>query len=251
MLSNIFKPKSSYELIRLGKDNDGGYLVCPNSISKSTKLISFGLGTDWSFENDVLNFRNIPIDIYDHTIDNLFWKRYVWNAVGKFIFRKMSLYNFFLALTKKKSYNNFFSNPNVFHYQRAISAGNLNNAILLDEILMNKNYKNIFLKIDIEGTEYRVLDDLIKYQNIIDCLVIEFHSIDIHMEKIVEFIKKFSLSIIHIHANNADFVHNNIPAMIEMTFAKNPKITNENLFFPNPLDQACETSREDIKLIFN
>ena len=40
------------------------------------------------------------------------------------------------------------------------------------------------------------------------------------MSSILDFIKKFNLDIVHIHANNADFVYNNTPAMIEVTFAK-------------------------------
>lgn len=40
MLPKEFKPNHLYELIRLGKDNDGGYLVCKNSVKTSTALIS-------------------------------------------------------------------------------------------------------------------------------------------------------------------------------------------------------------------
>ena len=43
MLPKIFKPKYEYDLIRLGKDNDGGYLVEKESIfkSKSKKGLNF------------------------------------------------------------------------------------------------------------------------------------------------------------------------------------------------------------------
>ena len=37
------------------------------------------------------------------------------------------------------------------------------------------NKKPIFLKIDIEGWEYRLLKDLITYSEVIEGLVIEFH----------------------------------------------------------------------------
>ena len=55
---------------------------------------------------------------------------------------------------------------------------------IFERIKSNK----IFLKIDIEGSEYRILDDLIRYQDLIKGLVIEFHNIDLHMEKILNFI---------------------------------------------------------------
>ena len=61
MLPKQFKPKHKYNLIRIGRNNDGGYLVEKNSISKSNSLVSFGIGLDWSFEKDFFNYRKIPI----------------------------------------------------------------------------------------------------------------------------------------------------------------------------------------------
>ena len=43
MLSEKLNIKNQYELIRLGKDNDGGYLVEKNSILESDILISAGI----------------------------------------------------------------------------------------------------------------------------------------------------------------------------------------------------------------
>ena len=48
----IFKPVANYELIRLGRSNDGEYLVGKNSINNSEHLISMGLDLDWSIEED-------------------------------------------------------------------------------------------------------------------------------------------------------------------------------------------------------
>ena len=52
MLPIEFKPKHEYELIRLGQDNDGGYLVDKKSIEDSKSLITLGLGFDWTFEKN-------------------------------------------------------------------------------------------------------------------------------------------------------------------------------------------------------
>ena len=43
MLPIEFKPQNEYELIRLGQDNDGGYLVDKKSIDDSKSLITLGL----------------------------------------------------------------------------------------------------------------------------------------------------------------------------------------------------------------
>ena len=51
-INKILKPKYNYDLIRLGKDFDGGYLVGENSVRGADYLISFGINEDWSFEKD-------------------------------------------------------------------------------------------------------------------------------------------------------------------------------------------------------
>ena len=50
MLPKEFKLYHLYELIRLGKDNDGGCLVCKNSVKTSTAFIYFRLNDDCYFE---------------------------------------------------------------------------------------------------------------------------------------------------------------------------------------------------------
>ena len=72
----------------------------------------------------------------------------------------------------------------------------------LKKYKLTDNYNKIFFQIDIEGGEYDILIELIKYQNSISGLVIEFHNIDQHIEEISEFIKKFKLNLIHNHINN-------------------------------------------------
>ena len=68
MLPENFKPKNEYNLIRLGKNNDGGYLVEKYSFDEAKSLISFGLSFDWSFEKQFFNIKNCPIHCYDPTI---------------------------------------------------------------------------------------------------------------------------------------------------------------------------------------
>ena len=52
MLPKELKPKGLFNLIRLGKDNDGGYLICKHSLEEASCLISFGIDDDYSFEED-------------------------------------------------------------------------------------------------------------------------------------------------------------------------------------------------------
>ena len=56
---NFLKPIIVKNLFRLGRKEDGGYVVDKDVIKKSDTLLSFGLGSDWSFETDyLLNNKN-------------------------------------------------------------------------------------------------------------------------------------------------------------------------------------------------
>jgi len=116
------------------------------------------------------------------------------------------------------------------------------------------NSNKIFLKIDIEGSEYRVLNDLIRYQDKITGLVIEFHSIDLHIQKILNFVKNFKLNLVHIHGQNPggeDYLDGNgDPTQIELTFSSYSKYISSNPCIPNQLDQPSDPRFKDINLNF-
>ena len=69
MLPIEFKPQHEYELIRLGQDNDGGYLVDEKSIYDSKSLLTLGLGFDWTFEKNYYDLMDQPVYCYDHSVN--------------------------------------------------------------------------------------------------------------------------------------------------------------------------------------
>ena len=83
--------------------------------------------------------------------------------------------------------------------------------------------KDIVLKVDIEGDEYKVLKEINKNFNKLNLVIIEFHNLKKNLKKIKDFINKSKLRIIHINANNYGSVDNKgTPQVIEMTLI-NPK----------------------------
>jgi len=46
---SFLKPIYETDLIRIGQDKDGGYLIPQKSLEHTKILYSFGLGADWSF----------------------------------------------------------------------------------------------------------------------------------------------------------------------------------------------------------
>ena len=77
----------------------------------------------------------------------------------------------------------------------------------------------------------------------------EMHNIDIHLEKIENFIKDFNLKLVHIHANNGALVRkeDNLPVTLELTFSKYSKV-NSSTILPNKLDKPCDPYIEEIYL---
>ena len=107
-----------------------------------------------------------------------------------------------------------------------------------------------FLKVDIETSEYRILDEIIKLQNKLSGLAIEFHDVDLHMDKIESFIKSLDMTLVHIHPMNQALVVNNVPIQLELSFSKNPIKVNENFKIPHHLDMPGNPSFEEINIKF-
>ena len=107
----------------------------------------------------------------------------------------------------------------------------LKSEISIQKVFENINYKRIILKCDIEGTEYLIIDDILKYQDKIDIITMEFHWVDKNLEKFSESVKKILkyFSIIHIHGNN----HNNL--VKDINIPEVPEITFVNIYLNSQL----------------
>ena len=250
MLPNKLKPDGLYKLIRVGKDNDGGYLVCEESVINSDTLISFGISDDFSFEEHFQKINNINILAYDHTVNlNFFLKKFLHSLI------KFNFIIFFKQLINWINFKKFFNKAKNKLFLKKIGKGGgaFNDYISIDDIIKSSsNNQNFFFKIDIEGSEYRILDDLIKFMDRIEGLAIEFHNVDINLDRVLNFIEKFNLKLVHIHANNwSTYGLNNIPSSIEFSFSKKPVLLKNDLKFPHKLDQNNNPNNDEIKLEFS
>lgn len=246
-LPDSFLFETCSELIRIGRDNDGGYLISKKDIENSEVLISLGIHNDWTFEKDFINLKDIKVYAYDPTISEKFFFKV-------FLASLLKIYKPFyvkFSLRKLLSYKNFFSKKNVFHIQKYVGLNSpKQNRISLDEILTNLDNLKCFIKIDIEGSEYRLLDSLKKNHSRITGLAIEFHDVDLHIDKIENFIKSFPLNLIHIHCNNFGEIISDklLPEVLELTFSKYSDLGVEAKL-PHKLDQPNDKNDKEIQIM--
>ena len=249
MLDKSFRPKHLYDLIRVGKNHDGGYLVEKKSLKNAKSLISFGIYTDWSFEKDFYRLNPVPIHAYDHTITKEFFYKTIIKNFLKIVTGKITLG--IKSIVLYIDYLNFFRKDKV-HFLEKI--GTEKKSTSLKKVFSRKknNERPFFIKIDIEGSEYRIMDDLINNSDNISGLAIELHDVDIHKEKVKKFIENFPLTLVHIHPNNfADLDKDGNPTSLEITFASSPTMVSSKSEIPHILDQKNDSKSENQTLNFN
>ena len=262
-LPKFLCPKYKTELIRIGRNNDGGYCIPKQSITSSEILYSFGLNDDWSFEEDFFKENSkTKIYIFDNSVNIKFWiKNFILNTVDLFRLNK-KISNFIEDLTCYIRYKIFINKKNIFHIKKNVIDENKNHIknqknldISLPSILSTYGNNRYFLKIDIEGNEYRILEDILINQKGLEGLVIEFHNLDLMENHIKNFIDKIRLDLVHVHVNNFGGCNDSGYAkVIEATFSKreNNLIRKDNEFdFPDQnIDQPNNFKTEDVRIIF-
>jgi hypothetical protein len=219
---------SGHELIRIGANTDGGYLL-PDILDQVEYCFSPGVGNSDTFENHLLKY-NIKSFLADGTVN--------YNGKHDFIKKNLNSFNDDKNISLEDWISEKLSTP------------------------VNKLNKKLLLQMDIEGSEIGVL-----YNVSLECLdrfkiiIIEFH----HFHEIF---KHFGLEIynnlfdkilkthnvIHIHPNNnsqtVNFLNNKISELYEITFinkkdCKYVKKIDYNL--PHKLDHRCNLSLPEIK----
>lgn len=242
MLPAIWKPIEAGGLIRLGSPRDGGYVVPKRAVLASKTLISMGLNDDWQFEKAFRRLADADVVCFDHSVTWKFWLRYYVEQVLRLRWGRLGRY---------LDYRLFFSRPGVEHRQIRIGydqPGEVNVPSLLKEF----SGSNIFLKIDIEGSEYRILDDIAMNSRRFTCVVIEFHDVDLHRDRILRFVEGMTnFSIVFLHPNNfAGTDDQGDPLVLEMCLVRDdlldPAVPGE----PRPELPANTSRRADIELRF-
>jgi len=272
-LPKFLNPYKVRDLIRLGKSNDGGYIVNVNDVYNTENLISLGISFDYSFEKEFLKMNNkTNLQTFDGSVGFKYYRKKCKNRIKKFLFNPnkntfMNTIDGLILLIKFSIFFKFNLFNKIFHNEKFVASDVSNfksfeknygykpRFISFNEII-SQNLNSVFLSIDIEGSEYELLDDIIYFSKNLTGLNIEFHNVHENLEKIKSFIKRFDLLLIHTHINNFGSIVNGTPSVIELSFSaqlEKGSLLKNNLIkkLPIKLDQPNNAEGIDYKVFFN
>jgi FkbM family methyltransferase len=154
----------------------GGFFIVPDLMTNDSIVYSFGIGKDVSFDTQLIRLYNCKILAFDPTPNSIEWCK------KQKLHPNFSFYEFGLArqtmdskffLPKK---TNHVSGSLVVHDK--LSVHNQVNVKMksFSDIVKEFNHKTIdIVKLDIEGSEYDVVDSILASKIIIKQIVLEVH----------------------------------------------------------------------------
>ena len=272
VLPNYLQPYYVKNLIRLGKNNDGGYIVNAKDVKNTKNLISLGISFDYSFEENFLKMNNkTNVRTYDGSVGFKYYLKKCKHRIKNFILKPnmKTFMNFIEGLNLLFKFSIFFKFnlfTKIVHTEKFVTSdtssfkdfekgyGYKPKFIDFNDIISHKP-NSVFLSIDIEGGEYELLEDICNFSKNLTALNIEFHNVQDNLEKIKSFIKKFELLLVHTHINNFGPIVNGTPSVIELSFSSNSEIhkfSNYKLLnkLPINLDQSNNPEGVDYFVTF-
>ena len=151
------------------------WCVCPAGLSEESVVYSFGVGTDISFDLELIRRFGMRVHGFDPTPRAIAWVK-SQDLPEKFIF-----HDYGIAGHDGNVLFRAPENPNHVSYS-VVSRGSLKTPLIeapvrrLATIVKNLGHEKIdVLKMDIEGAEYEVVEDLVSFEKPVNQLLVEFH----------------------------------------------------------------------------
>lgn len=272
---NELHPIQINDLVRIGRTKDGGYVLSKSQLQKTDILLSFGIRTDWSFEESIVNTCNAKVYGYDYWTNPLKTLIFGFGHLsyslllfikGKIEYSKHHLQNGIKILKNPFSFYQCFNPKKGRFFVKKYLCGKSRDEkkfIDVEHVFKKISYPisdhGIFVKMDIEGSEYEALPFFVPYFDLINGFVVEFHGLSSKSNEFQILINQMKnhFHIAHIHANNADgYIENTkLPQILEILFINKKSFTDEiklsNRSYPIPdLDYPNENWKDDLLIEF-
>ncbi len=260
------RPEHQLPLIRVGRDNDGGYVIPRLILEKTSFLFSGGYGNDFSFERDFLiKSKASSAFLYDFSI-TLPKLLVNFMAAAKATLLRRDHYAMSYYLTNIYTYLRLMVTPRIslIHAKLSSSTSTSGGGKVSDlrsalDLISTNVEDSFFCKLDIEGYEYELIDELVELEGRIDGLVIEFHDTFSRRATFIASLNQLRVNyaVLHTHVNNYGGVApDGEPVVFEVTFLNRRLITDSISAVPPKKslvihDQPNDPKSAEIELIFN
>jgi len=168
------RPNHVCTRLRLGSDY-GGWEFCPDNISAESIVYSFGVGEDISFDQAMIETFGVTVHAFDPTPRSIAWVR-SQNTHSKFLLHEYGLSDSDCVAEFHPPSNPRHVSHSILSHSPSAKASISVSLRRLPTIMTELKHDRIdLLKMDIEGAEYGVIDDLVKSGIRPQQILIEFH----------------------------------------------------------------------------
>ena len=255
------KPDIELNLTRLGRDHDGGYIVPNVCLQTSQYLLAGGYGNDFSFEKAFLSLSSSnEVHLYDYSISfpTLF------KSLVKGLFKKLLGRPDYGLGYHLRNLLQFFKlkTSSIIYFNSKLESDSMNQGVDIPGAIRGFRSplvaNSVFCKLDIEGSEYELIDGIFESSSFISGLVIEFHDLENRYEQLINALSKLrrDFFLVHNHPNNyAGVGENGIPRVLEITFVSKDLCANQGKPYVAEssildIDQQNDPSSENLVLKF-
>jgi hypothetical protein len=259
-----YRPRRFPDLVRVGSEFDGGYVLPLSAIRASQALLSLGVEENWAFEQGVLALNpSIRLTCVDGTTgpEQIRTKALRGMLQALLRLRAGKFVRMARLLHRPRAFRQFFARHEFLKLMVAGRSGP--GAATLEELLQRVRQGDaqrwVLVKMDIEGSEYDALAACVGGLRRVAVLIVEFHALDRNWQRFAATMDALagSFVIAHVHGNNYDgyVPGSHVPQTLEVTLvhrdlaAAAPPAASERYPLPD-LDRPNNHRHPDLDLSF-